>query len=138
LLTLVGPGYPSNIKTARRNVRIQSLGTVPEERLISLYKECTFTVFPSLDEGFGLPITESLWFGKPCICAGFGSMGEIANGGGCLTVDPRSTEQLSDAITRLITEPQLRQKLAREACARSLQTWSDYAGSVLNTLNQRQ
>jgi glycosyltransferase involved in cell wall biosynthesis len=137
-LTLLGAGQPLGVQaSAHRNVRIQALGPIPDERLISLYKECTFTVFPSLDEGFGLPIAESLWFGKPCICAGFGAMGELARGGGCLTVDPRDPEQLSTAITRLIAEPELRHRLAKEASTRALPRWSDYAGSVLDCLGQR-
>lgn len=139
LLNLLGAGHPPDLQTSLGpKVRIRSLGAITEDQLVSLYNKCTFTVFPSLDEGFGLPIAESLWFGKPCVCAGFGSMGEIASGGGCLTVDPRNVEQLSRAVTRLIAEPQLRQKLAEEACARSLHTWSDYSGSVLNCLHQRQ
>jgi glycosyltransferase involved in cell wall biosynthesis len=137
-VTLVGLGEsPSLPATARRNVRIEALGAVAEERLVSLYKECSFTVFPSLDEGFGLPIAESLWFGKPCICAGFGAMSELARGGGCFTVDPRSLEQLSTAIARFVMEPKLRHKLTEEACSRPLDTWSDYAGSVLNCLQPR-
>ena len=53
-----------------------------------MYRECAFAAFPSVEEGYGLPIIESLWFGKPCLCAGFGSMAEIAEAGGCLRSIP--------------------------------------------------
>ena len=49
--------------------------------LQKLYEESTFTVYPSIEEGFGLPILESLWNGKPCICSGGSAMGEVARGG---------------------------------------------------------
>jgi glycosyltransferase involved in cell wall biosynthesis len=48
------------------------------------YRDCDFTVYPSLVKGFGLPIVESLWNCRPCICANFGEMAEIAKEGVCL------------------------------------------------------
>ena len=69
--------------------------------------------FKNVPEGFGLPIMESLWHGKPCLCAGFGAMGEIAEGGGCLTVDVRFSAEIFDGIRRLVFDRELRRRLAR-------------------------
>jgi FkbM family methyltransferase len=103
---------------------------IPDKELRDLFERAAFTVFPSLEEGFGLPILESLWFGKPCLCADFGSMGEVAEGGGCLTIDMNDEAALLQALQRLIEDDDLRQRLASEACARAMIEWKDYARSI--------
>jgi glycosyltransferase involved in cell wall biosynthesis len=111
-------------------------GTVSDERLKALYAECAFTVFPSVEEGFGLPILESLWHGKPCICADFGAMGEVAQGGGCLTVDARDKDLLSQAIEQLATDSGLRRMLAEQAVTRPIETWPGYASAITARVNE--
>ena len=120
----------------RRNKRIRFLDHVPDDDLRVLYESCAFTVFPSVEEGYGLPILESLWYGKPCLCADFGAMGEVAAGGGCLAVDTRRPEALESALARMIDEPELIARLAREAEARPLSTWADYARQFSALLDQ--
>ncbi len=87
-------------------------------------------------EGFGLPITESLWHGRPCICADFGVMAEHARGGGCLTVDTRDAAALAEAIRQLATDASLRHRLAREAIERPLKTWREYADDIVLALDE--
>jgi glycosyltransferase involved in cell wall biosynthesis len=99
---------------------------VDDETLHALYRECAFTVYPSLMEGFGLPIAESLWHGKPCICGGNGALGEVARGGGCLIVDQTSTTALAEGIKTLLSDRQLYSRLFAEARARKFRSWSDY------------
>ena len=106
-------------------------------RLQALYDQCDFTVYPSVLEGFGLPVIESLWQGRPCVCADFGVMAENAAGGGCLPVDVRDAGALAGAILSLVDSPDLRQRLAREAVARPLKTWAEYADEVLACLETR-
>jgi glycosyltransferase involved in cell wall biosynthesis len=84
-----------------------------------------------------LPIVESLWFGKPCLCANFGAMAAVAIGGGCLTVDTRSIRALTRGIERLSTDAALRQRLAYEAVSRQMRSWRDYAGAVLGALESQ-
>lgn len=60
--------------------RIIWLDSVGDEQLEWLYKNCLFTIFPSLGEGWGLPIVESLQHGKFCLVSGVSSMLEIGNG----------------------------------------------------------
>jgi glycosyltransferase involved in cell wall biosynthesis len=104
---------------------------VNDETLHALYRECTFTVYPSLMEGFGLPIAESLWHGKPCVCGGNGALGEVALGGGCLIVDQTSTSALADAIKSPLQDRQLYSRLTVEARARKFRSWSDYIDKFL-------
>ncbi len=103
---------------------------VDDKRLRELYLACDFTVYPSIEEGFGLPVLESLWYAKPCVCANFGAMGEVAEGGGCLTVDVRNVQELAEAIQRMATDSSVRENLAQEAIARPFKTWRGYALEV--------
>ena len=83
-----------------------------EAALRTLMRECDATVFVSLAEGFGLPIVESLWQGKPCLCSNIGSMAEIAADGGCLGVDPRDPDAIEGGLERLAEDAELRAELA--------------------------
>ncbi len=104
--------------------------------LNSLFRDCDFTVYPSVLEGFGLPVIESLWLGRPCVCANFSVMAENAAGGGCLTCDTRDPQALADAMIRLAESPELRHRLAVEATTRPLKTWHEYAAEVLLAMKE--
>jgi glycosyltransferase involved in cell wall biosynthesis len=139
-LTLIGNHYPAMLrrleKLMRRNPRIEFARTLPDEDVFARYGDCHFTVFPSLEEGYGLPIVESLWFGKPCLCANFGAMAEAAAGGGCLTIDTRSVAELARGIETLASDAALGRRLAQEAATRPMRSWRDYAGTVLGALDR--
>jgi len=119
-----------------RTPSIKVLNAASDDELDRLLNECAFTVFPSVMEGFGLPILESLWHGKPCICANFGAMAEVATGGGCLMVDVHSSDAILSAIERLAFEPETLSRLQTEALARPLTSWSNYANNFSEALNQ--
>ena len=114
--------------------RISWHEAAPYSTLQNLYEACDFTVFPSELEGFGLPILESLWFGRPCICADFGAMAETAAGGGCVTVDVRDPQALAEAILSLAASPDRLAALRAEIEQRPLKTWEEYAAEVLECL----
>jgi glycosyltransferase involved in cell wall biosynthesis len=138
-LTLVGGLSPETapaVKRATARSDVRFLATVDDAALIALYRSASFSVFPSLDEGFGLPILESLWFGRPCICANFGAMSEAAAGGGCVTVDTRSVDAIREAIGRLAGDESLRMRLSREAVGREIGTWHSYAAALVARLRQ--
>lgn len=133
----VHPDVAGEINRAvRQNPRIQYLHHVADEELAKLYQGCSFTVFPSIEEGFGLPILESLWYGKPCICANFGAMAEVADGGGCLPVDTRNPDEILRAMTLLIENRSVHDKLSVEALSRPITTWKDYARQFSGQLNK--
>lgn len=91
------------------------------------FQRARFTVFPSLHEGFGLPVAESLAFGTPVVGTGYGSVGELAGQGGVLTVDPRDDEDLTRAMRLLLDDDDALTRLREQALQRPVRTWDDYA-----------
>jgi glycosyltransferase involved in cell wall biosynthesis len=118
----------------RRNDWLTHIDYTEDAELERLMSEAGFTAFCSDDEGYGLPISESLAFGTPCLCADFGSMGEIAAGGGCLTVDVRDPAALEAAIIELCERPETIQRLRAEISARRFQTWADYGRDLVTLM----
>lgn len=110
---------------------------VSPERLREFYRDCDFTVFGSWIEGFGLPVMESLWFGKPCVCSDEGVIAENAEGGGCLTVRVQDSRALAEGLMALAGQPALREKLAREARQRKLRDWEEYGADILAILREQ-
>jgi glycosyltransferase involved in cell wall biosynthesis len=117
-----------------KNPAIHWHGSVDSNTLRAHYRDCDFTVFASSLEGFGMPVMESLWFGKPCLCSNQGVMAENAVGGGCLTVNMDNTNELADALLQLAEQPGLRRELTAQAIVRPLKTWSGYAEEILSLL----
>ncbi|GAA5266503.1 hypothetical protein ACOSOMT5_P2931 [Acidiphilium sp. MT5] len=107
--------------------RISWSGLLSDADLAGLLQKAAFTVYPSLVEGFGLPVLESLWMGCPCLCHSEGVMAELAADGGCLTVDMRDVSMIEYAIERLAEDTDFRQKLVLEAESRNIDDWSSYA-----------
>lgn len=115
----------AELRGAGRTLRYD--GAVDDATLAAAYRECAFTVYPSLMEGFGLPVLESLANGRPCVCSGQGALGEAARGGGCFTLAEVGAGELVGAISRLLSDPSALATLAAEARARPLRTWAGYA-----------
>ena len=113
---------------------VQSISQVSDSELAAAYRAARFTVFPSFNEGYGLPVAESLDRGTPAITSNFGSMAGIAAAGGCLLVDPRNDASVTDAMRQLLTDNALLAKLEQEAAARPRHTWDQYAASVWDLL----
>lgn len=98
-----------------------------DDTLWALYRLARCTVFPSLNEGFGLPVAESLASGTPVVTSNFGSMFEIGAEGGALLVNPRDDHAVAAAIKTLLTDDLTHARLVREAAARPSRGWEDYA-----------
>jgi glycosyltransferase involved in cell wall biosynthesis len=103
---------------------------VGEAELHAAYRDCSFTAFPSLMEGFGLPIVESLWHGRPVVCGANGALGEVTKGGGCETVETENVTSLAAGLRRLLTDEARYETLFREARQRIFRTWSDYEAEI--------
>ena len=106
------------------------LGRVSEETLWNELAGADAAAFASLHEGYGLPVVEALAVGTPVLTTFYGSQAEVAADGGCLLADPRDDESLVSALGRLVTDPDLRDSLARDARNRAGKTWDDYADEL--------
>jgi glycosyltransferase involved in cell wall biosynthesis len=127
-----GGKVQAELRKLRRSSRpVRWLRQINDEDLDRVYRECRFTVYPSLMEGFGLPIAESLLHAKPCVCGGNGALGEIARGGGCLIIDQTSAAAMAEAIKALLLDRQLYSRLRDEAGARKFRSWSEYTSKLV-------
>jgi glycosyltransferase involved in cell wall biosynthesis len=93
-------------------------GFVSPLELRSLYTLATALVFPSLFEGWGLPVSEAFWIGLPVACSAIPSLVDVA-GDAALTFDPHSPEQIADSVMRLWNDPPLRESLAEKGKKRA-------------------
>jgi glycosyltransferase involved in cell wall biosynthesis len=111
--------------------RVDWLGHVGESELAELYRHATALVFPSLYEGFGLPVVEAMARRTPVIAADASSIAEVARGA-ALLVDPNDTNALRDAMQRVAGDQALRDDLvARGAEVAAGFTWAATARATL-------
>lgn len=115
-------------------------GPMSEAGVDAAYAHCSFTVYPSLAEGFGLPVIESLARGRPCICSAHGALGELSRAGGCVPLESVDSASLAAAISRLLSSPDDLAVLSAAARARTHRTWRAYAQELtdwMKTLPRR-
>jgi glycosyltransferase involved in cell wall biosynthesis len=86
---------------------VQFLGWVPQEDLPPLYALAKAAVYPSLYEGFGLPVLEAMACGCPMICSNATSLPEVA-GDAALQIDPHDAEAWAEAIAKVLLDEELR------------------------------
>ncbi|HDZ0968186.1 TPA: glycosyltransferase family 4 protein, partial [Klebsiella pneumoniae] len=114
--------------------RIKFMGRVDNETLAQLYKGANMLLFPSLYEGFGLPVIEAMACGTPVITSNVTSLPEIA-GDAALLVDPINHGDISLAIEKIYYDIALRQKLVEEGLKQVKKfTWQKTINNVKNEL----
>jgi glycosyltransferase involved in cell wall biosynthesis len=144
-LVLVGAGawggseYERVVTSLIRAGRpVQSIRGLPDRLLWAAYQLAHCTVFPSLNEGFGLPVAESLAAGTPVVTSGFGSTRDIVAPHGVplggLFVDPRVDDSLTDALQTMLTDPETYERLRAETSEHLTRTWDDYAEELWSFL----
>lgn len=112
------------------------LERIPEGELKYLYSAAELAVYPSLYEGFGLPILEAQACGVPVVTSNVTSMPEVA-GGAAILADPTDEDSIADAIVRGLTDQALRNNLIREGLVNSRQfTWKNGAQQLLDLFEQ--
>lgn len=114
-----------------RYSRVRLLGAVPYEDMPGLYTLADFTLFPSLLEGFGVPLVEAFRCGSPVLTSNITSMPEIA-GDAALFVDPYEVKKIADGILKLSFDEGLKADLVRRGKLRSEEfSWRKTAQSIL-------
>lgn len=86
------------------------VGLLSDEALVTHYQQATVFVFPSLYEGFGLPVLEAMGCGCPVICSNASSLPEVA-GEAAVLVDPRRSDRLAEELARVLTSTELQASL---------------------------
>ncbi len=104
--------------------RLESLGIVVwhrdanEDDLMAAMAECSIVAYPSLWEGFGLPVVEGMAAGRAVLTANVGATAEVAGDAACL-VDPTNTEEIADALDFLLSDASVRESLGARGKARA-------------------
>ncbi|GGI46246.1 hypothetical protein GCM10008018_16160 [Paenibacillus marchantiophytorum] len=92
--------------------RVHHLGYVAEQEVSALMKRANFLIFPSLFEGFGIPVAEAMSMGVPVICSHNTSLPEVG-GEAVLYFDPRKPEEIAEVMKNIMTNDSLRESLIR-------------------------
>ncbi len=137
-LQLVLAGNNTNITGSIKNAiaecvykdRIILTGYVSEDEKRVLYSSALFLAFPSLCEGFGLPVLEAMRCGCPVITSSTTSLPEVAGDAGIL-VDPLDIDQITDAFERTLLSNELREQMRIKGLKQSEKfSWNETAGTV--------
>jgi len=124
------------IKAHQLLSRVDFIGVVPEAKLPSLYRSAEALIFPSLYEGFGIPILEAMACGTPVVTSNVTAMPEVA-GDAALLVDPSSMEQISMAMEQIVTDTSLRRRLREKGPSRAARfSWGTTISTVRRCLEK--
>ena len=114
----------ARIAASPRRPSIHIAGYVDLATLRSLYQRASIFAFPSLDEGFGMPVLDAMAHGVPVLTSNRSALPEVA-GEAALLVDPFETDAIADGLIRLAEQPELRRSLADRGNLRARQfSWT--------------
>jgi glycosyltransferase involved in cell wall biosynthesis len=126
-----GESFSCQIKELKLMERIRHLGYVEDSDLSALYSGATAFVFPSLKEGFGLPVLEAMACDCPVISSNLSAMPEVVGEAGIL-IDPHDEKTLQESMVRLSSDKRLREQLREKGLKQaSLFSWERCAQKTL-------
>tara|TARA_B100000315_G_scaffold179848_1_gene168674 strand:- start:837 stop:1955 length:1119 start_codon:yes stop_codon:yes gene_type:complete len=115
---------------------VKQLGFIPDEDLIGLYSFADLFIYPSLYEGFGLPVIEAMACGTPVITSNISSLPEVS-GDAAVLVDPYNIQEMAEAMGNILSSSTLREKLIEKGFERVKHFhWEKTAKETLNVYNQ--
>lgn len=118
-----------------RSAGVLLTGFVPQEDLPALYRQAMMLVYPSLYEGFGLPILEAMACGTPVVTSNRASLPEVA-GEAAIVVDPTDVGEIAEAMALLLDDMSLQNRLQQAGLERAREfTWTRTAQYLLASLN---
>jgi glycosyltransferase involved in cell wall biosynthesis len=125
-------------EAGRHGDRVRILGFVDEADLPALYRNAALFAFPSLYEGFGLPVLEAMACGVPVVCSNASSLPEVA-GDAALLVDPLETDGLAEAMARVLEDAGLRREMVARGVAQAARfTWARAARQLVGVFDDLQ
>lgn len=124
------------IKQLKLEKSVKHIGYVSHNHKILLIKQAQAFVFPSLYEGFGLPVLEAMQLCTPVIAGNNSSIPEVA-GKAAVLIDPSNVTAMANAITRILTDPQVGKDLRCKGQAQALKfSWAKTAAATLKIYEQ--
>lgn len=125
----------ATVKRHHLTEHVQFLGFVDDADLPSLYHGATIFAYPSLYEGFGIPVLEAMACGVPVLTSSVSSIPEIV-GDTAILVQPQNTQQIAEGLQHLLEDAELRRDLGRRGLQRSKQfSWRETAKATLAAYN---
>lgn len=116
--------------------RVLHVDYVSEEDLLLLYNACGLFAYPSIYEGFGLPVIEAMACGAPVACSNVTSIPEVA-GDAALYFDPEKTEEIAEALSLVLSDVAVASRLRKDGLERaSLFSWRRTAVETLAVFNE--
>jgi glycosyltransferase involved in cell wall biosynthesis len=110
---------------------VSATGHVSEDELLSLYRGATLFAYPSLYEGFGLPVLEAMKAGVPVLTSDISSLPEVA-GDAAIYANPRNIESITAGLERGLSDKRLRTRLVKRGSERAATfSWERYAAEML-------
>jgi len=123
-------------RALRLEHRIRFMGYVPRADLPGWYSNATAFIYPSLLEGFGLPVVEAMACGVPVITSNTSSMSEIA-GDSALLINPHSVAEIAEAMSRLAEDDGLRRTLSNKGLTKAAAySWEKTARLTLDVYDE--
>jgi glycosyltransferase involved in cell wall biosynthesis len=144
LVLVMGQGWDNALETARLSEyratprgqtgsKIRSLNYVDRSTLLSLIKGARALVFPSLYEGFGLPVLEAMMLGTPVVASAKGGLEEVA-GEAALLIDPYDVDDIARGIRAIVSDPDLCGDLRRRGVAQAAKFSIDHYRERMESL----
>ena len=131
-----GWAYGDTLQRIAAEPGVRYLGHVDEATLAALYQSASVLAFPSLYEGFGLPLLEAMANGVPAVVGEAGALPELALGA-AITVNAEDEQAIAAALERLLADEALRRKLGEEGRRRARgYTWANAAERMLDVLRR--
>ncbi|HEY0830608.1 MAG TPA: glycosyltransferase family 1 protein [Candidatus Dormibacteraeota bacterium] len=131
-----GWAYGDTLERIAAEPGVRYLGHVDEATLTALYESASVLAFPSLYEGFGLPLLEAMSRGVPAVIGEAGALPELARGS-AITVEPEDVDAIAGALERLLSDEKLRHKLGDEGRRLATDfTWDKAADQALVVLRR--
>lgn len=124
------------VQASPRHNDITVMGYIPDTTRETLYRRASIFAFPSLDEGFGIPVLEAMARGVPVLTSNRSALPEVADDA-ALLVDPQDTDAIAAGLQRLADDDALRSELVRRGLRRSsFFTWEKAAGATWNVYQE--
>ena len=139
-LVVVGPEHyrGDEVLAAAREAadRIKFTGYISDQQLAACYSRAAVFAFPSLFEGFGIPLLEAMAHGVPVVCSNAGAFPEVC-GDAAIYFDPANVDSIAGALTRVISDSELRLDLVSKGRVRERQfSWARAAEETMAVYRQ--